>query len=442
MNLSSLALSEASLCKLFLSILCLLASSHCFSYIFNRLNMPRVIGEILGGIVLGPSLLGLISPENCNDLFNSFPEQGKVLAFLYWTGLVLLMVTAGFKINHSSSVIDKKIVFNLIISSTILPLLGGFLYYQIYDFSPYRGPLATDLSMVIIVCISIAITSIPVISKIFIDLGIMQSNFAKIVLTAAILHDLILWVALDVAIKDTIQQQTNPYVIAASTVLFLFCALIIGPYLIKYITNLKSNLLLKSSLIGYLICVCLIIVIVASLFKINMVFGSLMAGIILGTLPNEKFQTSRNVISDFSMAFFIPLYFAIVGLKINLPSYFDLRLFLEFLVISSLLEIGAVIIGLKLAKKSWLTCLNFGVAMNTRGGPGIVIASMAYEFSIINQTFFVVLILAAITTSLISGIWFKFILNRKLSLYESDLGILIEGDSVINNSISIKKIDG
>lgn len=441
MNLSSLALSEASLCKLFLSILCLLVSSHCCGYIFNRLNMPRVIGEILGGIILGPSVLGLISPEYYNEIFNYFPEQGKVLAFLYWTGLVLLMVTAGFKTNHSSKFLDKKIVFNLIISSTILPLLGGFLYYKLYDFSPYKGIHATDFSMVIIVCISIAITSIPVISKIFIDLGIMQSNFAKIVLTAAILHDLILWIALDVAIKDTIQEQTNPYIIAANTVLFLFCSLIIGPYLIKYITNLKGNLLLKSSLIGYLICVCLIVVIVASLFKINMVFGALMAGIILGKLPNEKFQTGRDLISDFSMAFFIPLYFAIVGLKINLPAYFDLRLFLEFLLISSLLEIGAVMIGLKLAKKSWLTSINFGIAMNTRGGPGIVIASMAYEFSIINQTFFVVLILSAITTSLMSGIWFKFILNHKLALYENDQNTLIESDRVINNSFNVKKND-
>jgi Kef-type K+ transport system membrane component KefB len=143
-----------------------------------------------------------------------------------------------------------------------------------------------------------------------------------------------------------------------------------------------------------------------------------MAGIIISTLPKETFQTARDSVSEFSLGFFIPIYFAIVGLKINLPAYFDMNLFVTFLFISSLLEIGSVFLALMVMKMNWLTSLNFGLAMNTRGGPGIVIASIAYEFSIINESFFVVLILAAIITSLVSGTWFKFVLNRGWSLYD------------------------
>ena len=148
-----------------------------------------------------------------------------------------------------------------------------------------------------------------------------------------------------------------------------------------------------------------------------------MAGIMVGSLVKGSFQVAKDAISNFSLAFFIPIYFAIVGLKLNLLASFDLKLFLAFLFISSLLEIGSVVLGLRLARKSLLTCINFGFAMNTRGGPGIVIASLAYEFSIINETFFVVLILVAIATSVISGAWFRFILRQGWPLYNEQLEI-------------------
>ncbi|HJD57639.1 MAG TPA: cation:proton antiporter [Rickettsia endosymbiont of Sericostoma sp. HW-2014] len=419
MDFPAIVLKEVELRQLFLSIFSLLVSAHFFGYIFNKCSLPRVIGEILGGIILGPSCFGFIFPEYCNKLFNFFPEQGKILSFLYWIGLALLMLSAGFKVNHTSGFKEKKLLFVLIISSTLLPILGGWSYYKFYDFTPYRGHLANDLSMSIVVCVSIAITSIPIISKIFIDLNIINSQFAKIVLAAAIFHDLILWVALDVAINNTVRENSNLFIVTFITILFLVFSLLVGPYLINYVTKLRGNLLLKSSSIGYLISVCLFIIIIANCLNVNIVFGALMAGVIICTLPNAEFQFTRDLISEFSLAFFIPIYFAIVGLKINLPSYFDLKLFLSFLLVSSLLEIGSVFIGIRLLKKNCLTSLNFGFAMNTRGGPGIVIASLAYEFSIINQIFFVVLILVAIVTSLISGIWFKFILNRNWSLYEN-----------------------
>ena len=159
-------------------------------------------------------------------------------------------------------------------------------------------------------------------------------------------------------------------------------------------------------------------IVMANSLGINIAFGALMAGYIIRTLSDKTFQSARDSISSFSLSFFIPIYFAIVGLKINLVSHFDVNLFLTFLFISSFLEIGSVCLGLRALKMDWLTRFNFGMAMNARGGPGIIIASMAYEFSIINEAFFLILILVAIVTSMISGSWFKFVLNRGWPLYQ------------------------
>lgn len=417
MEVTKIFLNEANLGHIFLAILTLLFFAHLFGHVFSKLHLPRVIGEICGGLFLGPSGLGMISPEIYNTLFNSFPEQGKILSLLYWVGLVLLMLIAGFKVNHSPGFKDQKLVANLVISATLFPILGGILYYHLYDFTPYQGKASSDLSMAIIVCISIAVTSIPVISKMFIDLGIIHSRFAKIVLATSTIQDLILWVALGIAIKTASQAETPIYSVALISFAFLGGSLVIGPYLANFMSQLNGNFLLASSPIGYILGICFFMAIFANLLGVNIAFGGLMAGIIISTLPKDTFQAARDSISEFSLAFFIPIYFAIVGLKINLPAYFDMNLFVTFLFISSLLETGSVFLALMIMKMSWLTSLNFGLAMNTRGGPGIVIASIAYEFSIINEAFFVVLILAAIITSLASGIWFKFVLNRGWPLY-------------------------
>ena len=418
MTLQNIFLSEGDLGHMFLAILTLLFFAHLIGQLFSRMHLPRVVGEICGGIFLGPSGVGAISPEMYNFLFNAFPEEGKILSFFYWIGLVLLLLTAGFKIDKSSEFKDQKIVSNLVISATLLPIIGGIIYYYLYDFTSYQGVSGSELSMGIIVCISIAVTSIPVISKIFIDLDIIHSRFAKVVLATSTIQDLILWVILGVAIKTSTNNASSISLIVLISLLFLGGSLFMGPYLANYITKLKGNLLLEASPIGYILGICLFMIVMANSLGINIAFGALMAGFIIRTLSDKTFQSARDSISSFSLSFFIPIYFAIVGLKINLVSHFDAKLFLTFLFISSFLEIGSVCLGLRALKMDWLTCLNFGMAMNARGGPGIIIASMAYEFSIINEAFFLILILVAIVTSMVSGSWFKFVINRGWPLYQ------------------------
>jgi Kef-type K+ transport system membrane component KefB len=146
--------------------------------------------------------------------------------------------------------------------------------------------------------------------------------------------------------------------------------------------------------------------------NVNIVFGAFLAGIVIGLMPNEKFEKEKNHIKAIGLAFFIPVYFAIVGLKLDLIHSFEIGFFLWFLLFSSAFEITGTMIAAKLIKKDWLSSFNLGVAMNTRGGPGIVLATVVFDLGIINETFFVTLVLAAIVTSLAAGCWFKYVLSK------------------------------
>jgi Kef-type K+ transport system membrane component KefB len=419
----SITLNNLELSRIFFAIVSLLLSAHFFGYLFHRLTLPRVIGEIFGGLLLGPSVLGYLSPQAHNWIFNAFEAEGKLISIIYWFGLVLLMFISGFEIQRSFDNKDRKIIIVTLLGSTIIPFLAGWLAPSFYDFSPYLGPKSNMPALKIIIGIAVAITSIPVISKIFIDLGIINTSFAKIVLATATLHDVILWVALAIAtglVSTKFLSFSEIISTVSVTILFFGLALFVMPKLIKFINGLRYNLIIKSSTSGYVIFICFLFSAVASVLEVNIVFGAFLAGIVIGAMPHDQFGKAKEHIKDISLALFIPIYFAIIGLKLDLIYHFDLWFFLKFLLFATAFAAIGTLVALKLAKEDWLSSFNIAVAMNARGGPGIVLATIAFDLGIINQTFFVTLVLIALVTSLLAGYWFKYVISRGWPLLNRD----------------------
>jgi len=413
---SSITLDNIELTRIFFALTTLLISAHFFGYLFHKFKLPKVIGEIFGGFLLGPTVLGHLFPQAHNWLFNAFAEEGKLISLIYWFGLILLMFVSGFEIQKKFSGEDKKIVGAVILGATVIPFIAGWIAPSIYDFSPYMGPKNNMLALQIVIAIAVAVTSIPVISKIFIDLNVLQTHFAKVVLAAATIQDIILWIALAIATGLVSSATAMSFTGIASSVLitvaFFVLAIAFMPKVVNFGNSLKYNLLIKSSVAGYVLFICFLFSALASILNVNIVFGAFLAGIVIGLMPNEKFEKEKNHIREIGLAFFIPIYFAIVGLKLDLIRYLDLGFLLWFLVFSSFFEISGTMVVAKAIKKDWLSSFNLGVAMNTRGGPGIVLATVVFDLGIINETFFVTLVLAAIITSLAAGYWFKYVLSK------------------------------
>src|SRR5258706_2442322 len=199
--LAAISLSDIELTRFFVAIVALMGLAHVMGSLFGRLHMPRVIGEIAGGLVLGPTLLGAIAPGAYRWVFTAFPEEGKLLAMASEFGVVLLMFMSGMEIRARFAREDRKVAFPLLAGATLLPVLLRVSAPRVFNFKPYLGPSWNISSLTIIIGIAVAITSIPVISKIFLDLGIMHTRFARICLTVATVEDIALWGLLAVAIS-------------------------------------------------------------------------------------------------------------------------------------------------------------------------------------------------------------------------------------------------
>jgi Kef-type K+ transport system membrane component KefB len=400
---------DYELSRFLLSLVLILFFSLSVGHVFSVLGLPRLIGEICAGLILGPSLLGFFAPDLYAWIFSGFPEQQKLLSVFYWLGLIFLMFTAGFKITTSFLRQDFKLVGMLISGGIVLPFIFGLLATGWFQNTLSANSVAFTL---VIACAS-AVTSIPVITRIFLDLNMLSGRFARIILSAAAIQDVFLWVILSVALTIQVGQGGQPtdfYDIGLVVVATFFFA-VVAMFMLPAILPVAGRLALKgspdASLIGYTLLVCLILVSLASVLQVNIIFGALLAGVVIGRLPGARLETVKQNITNMALWFFVPIYFAMVGLQMNLPGNFEPILIFGFLLASSLVKIASVTFAARFGDVPWRRAIDFGVTMNARGGPGIVLASMAYGAHIIDQALFVALVLASIFTSLAAGIWLR-----------------------------------
>jgi len=417
-------LSVEELSHLLLALMLLLSAAHACGYLFARLRQPRVIGEILGGLLLGPTLFGAIGPEA--HAF-AFPKAGAVPAVIdaiYQLGLLLLMFGAGAELRSTFGPGEGKTVGWVTVTGMVVPFAVGLGFVALIPSAELIGPANSRAAFVLVFSLAIAVTSIPVISRIMGDLGILDTPFARIVLAVAVIEDVIVYVILAIAIGLVTTPASHAFGLqhalglapgsaasvayhVAVTLAFLGLARGLGPSAYRHVRRFRFNLVRRGSVIGFQLAFMLAVTVLATLLGVVPLFGAFLAGIAIGAAGKDGAAEARETIRAFSLAFFVPVYFAIVGLRLDLLHEFSLHFFALFLAIACVAKAASVWAGARLAGESPNAAWNLAVALNARGGPGIVLASVAYDSAIISQQFYAVLVLLAIVTSLLAGTWLE-----------------------------------
>ena len=386
-------LTDSEIMMTLTALACLLTGAFLVGRLFEKLQAPKVVGEIIGGMLFGGTFLQAVVPGLMEGIFNSYSEEGKVLNIFYQLGLSFLMFSSGYNTKIDLQKKNSRIFLSLFIGSTVIPMIAGLAFVK--GFAPYFiGEADSYAAFLLVFIIGVAITSIPVISKIFFDMGIINTRFANVVLTDSTLQDLCLWILLNTAIDIALSEELN--LGSMCVVIFLTLALFlivhfIGAKLEKVDIHISNSSFMQ-------LCFISLFVIVATLsyLRINIMYSAFLTGYIIRSITNKDKNAEEKVkcITDFSFSFFVPIYFALVGIQLNLLHNFSLVRFVVFFAIAFALEwVGTVILLLVATKLKKKVIWNFGITMNARGGPGIVLATVAYNYGIINVEFFTVLIL-------------------------------------------------
>jgi Kef-type K+ transport system membrane component KefB len=263
--------------------------------------------------------------------------------------------------------------------------------------------------------VAVAVTSVPVISKIFADLKILNTRFARLVLGVAVLEDIVLWAALAVATalagKAVLNKGEMAYHLFA-TAAFFGLGLTLFPRAVKRINKMRLNVFARHAPVGYALAVLFAYCVLAGLLQVSLVFAAFLAGFAVIHKKRKLFAEALEAIGKVSFGFFIPVYFAMVGLKLDLSKGFAWRMLLLFLVGSCVVKIVSVSLAGRLAGFRGLDLINLSLTTNARGGPGIVLASVAFDAGIISSAFYSTLVLTAILTSQMAGAWLDFVLQK------------------------------
>jgi len=245
------------------------------------------------------------------------------------------------------------------------------------------------------------------------------------VLGVAVLEDIVLWLALAIATATAGNSVLNPRQMSYhlfTTVGFFALGLTIIPRIVKRINKAHFNVLARQSPVGYAIAVMLAYCVAAGALDVSLVFAAFLAGFAVVHKKRRLFAEALDAIGKVSFAFFIPVYFAIVGLKLDLIRGFSLSLTVAFLVGSCVIKIASVSLAGRFAGFRGLEVLNLAITTNARGGPGIVLASVAFDAGIISAKFYTTLVLAAILTSQAAGAWLDYVLRKGWALLAADVG--------------------
>lgn len=421
-----MSLTSGDIAHVLLALVLVLVSTQLVGRLFGMFHQPVVVGEVLGGVLLGPTLISNFAPK----IFSGHGASASILGAVSELGLLLLMFLSGAEVAKSQGAAGRS-VLGITLVGLVIPLSLGLLALNVIDTRDLLGPAASSVSFGLVFGISIAVTSIPVISRIMLDLDIIGTNFAKKVLGVAVFEDVILYVVLAVATGLAQARTHAQYGLAAvwgissvewSSVYYILVslgffatALRCGPRILGWLVRSRGNIIERHRPIAFRLMVLMLAALCCVALSINPIFGGLIAGLLMARADNWDSPSTKQawaVIQGFSMAFFISIYFGVVGLQLDLLRTLDIPFFLGFLLFASAVKFGSVWLGARIAGEPQRRAIDLAAALNCRGGPGIVLATVALDAGIISTQFFTSLVLLAIVTSQASGYWLHRVRDR------------------------------
>ena len=418
MIMKLLTLSEEQISITFIALALLLLFSYIFGTLIEKIKGPRVVGEIIGGMILGGSCLFLLLPDTMKKIFFSYPEEGQVLNIFYQLGLIFLMFLSGYNTEINIEKKNSKTISLVFFGATVIPMLLAVPFVPLFRKS-FIGTAENNISFSLVFCIGVAITSIPVISKIFFDMGIMNTKFSNTVLTVAAFQDLCLWILLNIATKVTAEGE-----IRLGQMLLIVLSTLGSFVLITALSKkIRSAVNLSDTKLFYTLCFVLLPALCSllSILGINIMYSAFIVGYIIKALCGQNSNSEKciSALKDIVFAFFVPIYFALVGIQLNIINDFSYVRFLIFFVIAFGLEFIGTWVMLLLSDLSSDMKMNFAITMNARGGPGIVLATVSYGAGIISLEFFTVLILTTMLSSMTAGYFLRYQQKKNTEVFNA-----------------------
>lgn len=389
---------------LLMQIILIIFFARLFGYLFKKIKQPAVIGEIVAGIILGPSILGMYFPEITQFLFPA--SSLGTLNFLSQIGLILFMFIIGMELDLKA--IGKQAYDAVVIShaSIIIPYTMGMgLAYFIYkDYAPAG---ISFLSFALFMGIAMSITAFPVLARILKEKGLTRTKLGAMALTCAAADDLTAWciLAAVIALVKSGSSISVLYTIGLAVIYVLVMLKAVRPALNRLEHIYHNRETKRTSVMAFLFVMLIVSAYITSIIGIHSLFGAFMAGVIMpASFDFRKIVTDK--IEDLSILLLLPLFFVITGLRTQIGLLNEGHLWISFgwiLLVAVSGKFGGSALAARVVGQSWRDSLSIGVLMNTRGLMQLIVLNIGYDLGILSPEIFAMMVLMALVTTFMTG---------------------------------------
>jgi Kef-type K+ transport system membrane component KefB len=430
------------LLKILIQLFLLLISARVLGEIALKLKQPAVIGEILAGVLLGPSLLGNI--EVISPFVDLYRYPSVMLEAISLIGALMLLFITGYEIDLGLIKHHAKSASSTALGGLIIPLIGGYLISSIIPDKFLVNP-SERFIFSLFIATAMSVSAIPVIAKVLIDLNLLRRDIGQITIAAGMIDDAVAWILLSFVLGliqiGSITLSDSAYAVI-KVLAFAVLGFLAGRILAKeFLQLIQDKVESRYKSITLIFSFIFLYSSIAQMIHLEAVFGAFIAGIIfsqISSVPKEAIIRIESI----TFGVFAPIFFASAGLKVDIKALFNPELALLALALITVATVskifGAYVGARLLAKVDHWTALSFGAGLNARGAIQIIIATIGLSFSVISPEIFSVIILMAVITSIISPVMLKYTLGKVIPK-ESELKRLEHEE--ITKDLLIKSIN-
>jgi Kef-type K+ transport system membrane component KefB/nucleotide-binding universal stress UspA family protein len=388
-----------------LSLLLLVARG--LGELMRRIDLPPVVGELLAGVLLGPSLLGWVFPALHTQIFPKSQEQSNLLSVVSWLGVLFLLIVTGLETDLNLILRKGKTALLISLGGIFVPFVTGFGLGWLLPESFLTDP-TKRLVFSLFIATAMSISAVPVIAKVLMDLNLIRRDIGQVTLAAGMTDDTIGWILLSVVSGLASSGKfdfTTVLTSVGAAVLFLALAFTIGRTVVDQILRWVDDSIGGST-------ASLSVLLILSLFAASLThelgLEAALGAFVFGILAGQSRRFSReagHTLEMITAGFLAPIFFASAGLKVDLLKLLVPQTFIFGLIVLAVACVGkftGAYIGSRLGGLSHWEGLAMGSGMNARGAMEIIVATIGLSLGVLNPQMYSIIVMVAIVTSLIA----------------------------------------
>ncbi|MBG9378493.1 cation:proton antiporter [Panacibacter sp. DH6] len=389
---------------LLLQIIVIVTAVRIFGWLFSKIGQPAVVGEIVAGVVLGPSVLGACMPDVSQFVFPA-SSMGN-LQFISQVGLILFMFVIGLELDIS--IIRRQARSAIVIShaSIIIPYALG-MCLALFMYKAYSPAGISFLSFALFMGIAMSITAFPVLARIIKERNLSKTDLGVMAITCAASDDVTAWCILAalIAIVKADNSVNILFTIGLVAAYIVLMVAVVRPLLKKLGSLYIKREVINRSMMAIVFMVMLLSAYLTELIGVHALFGAFVAGVIMPAEINFR-QTIIDKIEDVSLVLLLPLFFVFTGLRTQVGLLNDGDLWITFMwivLVAVAGKFGGSMVAARVTGQTWKNSLSIGALMNTRGLMELVVLNIGYDLGILSPQVFAMMVLMALITTFMTN---------------------------------------